>query len=206
MISDLQFPEICQQFRKSRSDTERPVRVDVDPETIWALIESASCSGISLRQALLLKKNDALSSPDLAGASESKADYWERKIQGMYMNRVQTVFHMITQLSLVADASTHSDKEMLVSCAFSPEKDLGCHAPVQHLNTGSLKPSEVDISILARIAKNRKLQRMSAFRQLQAIDHQLALLSGNRCVSLCRIYYICQKSSHRFLLIFFLSY
>ena len=154
--------------------------MDVDPETIWALIESASCSGISLRQALLKKKNDALSSPDLAGASESKADYWERKIQGMYMNRVQTVFRMITQLSLVADASTHSDKEMLVSCAFSPEKDLGCHAPVQHLNTGSLKPSEVDISILARIAKNRKLQRMSAFRQLQAIDHQLALLSGNR--------------------------
>jgi len=43
-----------------------------------------------------------------------------------------------------------------------------------------LKPSEVDISTLARIAKNRKLQRMSAFRQLQAIDHQLALLSGNR--------------------------
>ena len=166
--------------RKPRGGTERPVRVDVDPETIWALIESASCSGISLRQALLLKKNDALSSPDLAGASESKADYWERKIQGMYMNRVQTVFRMITQLSLVADASTHSDKEMLVSCAFSPEKDLGCHAPVQHLNTGSLKPSEVDISILARIAKNRKLQRMSAFRQLQAIDHQLALLSGNR--------------------------
>ena len=42
--------------RKPRSGTERPVRVDVDPETIWALIESASCSGISLRQALLLKK------------------------------------------------------------------------------------------------------------------------------------------------------
>jgi len=56
MISDLQFPEICQQFRKSRSDTERPVRVDVDPETIWALIEAASHSGISLRQALRLKK------------------------------------------------------------------------------------------------------------------------------------------------------
>ena len=96
------------------------------------------------------------------------------------MNRVQTVFRMISQLSLVADASTHSDKEMLVSCAFSPNQDLGCHAPVQHLNTGSLKPSEVDISTLARIAKNRKLQRMSAFRQLQAIDHQLVLLSGNR--------------------------
>ena len=42
--------------RKPRGDTDRPVRVDVDPETIWALIEAASCSGISLRQALLLKK------------------------------------------------------------------------------------------------------------------------------------------------------
>ena len=40
--------------RKSRDD--RPVRVDVDSETIWALMESATLSGMSLRQALLLKK------------------------------------------------------------------------------------------------------------------------------------------------------
>ena len=164
--------------RKSKSDG--PVRVEVDPETIWALIESANNSGISLRQALLLKKNDELSSPELAGASESKAEYWMRKLTGLYMYRVQNVFKMITQLSLVADASTHSGKEILVSCAYSPGQSLGCHAVIQHLNTGSLKPSEVDVSVLARIAKNRKLQRMSAFRQLQAIDKQLALLSDNR--------------------------
>ena len=96
------------------------------------------------------------------------------------MYRVQNVFKMITQLSLVADASTHSGKEILVSCAYSPGQSLGCHAVIQHLNTGSLKPSEVNVSVLARIAKNRKLQRMSAFRQLQAIDKQLALLSDNR--------------------------
>jgi len=96
------------------------------------------------------------------------------------MYRVQNVFKMITQLSLVADASTHSGKEILVSCAYSPGQSLGCHAVIQHLNTGSLKPSEVDVSVLARIAKNRKLQRMSAFRQLQAINKQLALLSDNR--------------------------
>ena len=40
--------------RKSKSDG--PVRVDVDPETIWALMDSAQNSGASLRQALLLKK------------------------------------------------------------------------------------------------------------------------------------------------------
>ena len=40
--------------RKSRD--ERPVRVEVDSETIWALMESATLSGMSLRQALLLKK------------------------------------------------------------------------------------------------------------------------------------------------------
>ena len=83
-------------------------------------------------------------------------------------------------LSIVADASTHSGKEILISCAYTPTENLGCHCVIQHLNTGSLKPSEVDVSTLARIAKNRKLQRMSAFRQLQAIDNQLALLSGNR--------------------------
>ena len=67
-----------------------------------------------------------------------------------------------------------------MSCAFAPSEKLGCHAVIQHLNTGSLKPSEVDVSLLATIAKNRKLQRMSALRQLQAIDKQLALLSNNR--------------------------
>ena len=164
--------------RKSKSD--RPVRVDVDPETIWALMESAKYSGVSLRQALLLKKDDSMSSPELAGASEAKAEYWSRKLTGLYINRVQTVFKMVTQLSLVADASTHSGKEILVSCAYAPAEKLGCHAVIQHLNTGSLKPSEVDVSLLAKIAKNRKLQRMSAFRQLQAIDKQLALLSDNR--------------------------
>ena len=160
--------------RKSKSD--RPVRVDVDPETIWALMESAKYSGVSLRQALLLKKDDSMSSPELAGASEAKAEYWSRKLTGLYINRVQTVFKMVTQLSLVADASTHSGKEILVSCAYAPAEN----AVIQHLNTGSLKPSEVDVSLLAKIAKNRKLQRMSAFRQLQAIDKQLALLSDNR--------------------------
>ena len=142
--------------RKSKSDG--PVRVEVDPETIWALIESANNSGISLRQALLLKKNDELSSPELAGASESKAEYWVRKLTGLYMYRVQNVFKMITQLSLVADASTHSGKEILVSCAYSPGQSLGCHAVIQHLNTGALKPSEVDVSVLA------KMQRTENFR------------------------------------------
>ena len=165
---------------RRKSTDERPVRVEVDSETIWALMESATLSGMSLRQALLLKKNDSMSSPDLAGASERKAEYWEKKITSLYMNRVQNVFRMTTQLSIVADASTHSGKEILISCAYAPTENLGCHCVIQHLNTGSLKPSEVDVSTLARIAKNRKLQRMSAFRQLQAIDNQLALLSGNR--------------------------
>ena len=79
-----------------------------------------------------------------------------RKLTGLYMYRVQNVFKMITQLSLVADASTHSGKEILVSCAYSPGQSLGCHAVIQHLNTGSLKPSEVDVSVLARIAKEQK--------------------------------------------------
>ena len=114
--------------RKSRSD--RPVRVEVDPETIWALMESAKYSSVSLRQALLLKKDDSMSSPELAGASEAKAEYWSRKITGLYINRVQNVFKMVTQLSLVADASTHSGKEILVSCAYAPSEKLGCHAVI----------------------------------------------------------------------------
>lgn len=142
-------------------------------------MESAKSFGVSLTQALLLRKNNSMSSPELAGASEGKAEFWSRKLTRLYMSRVQNGFRMITQLSVVADASTHSGKEMLVSCAFAPTENLGCHAVIQHLNK-DLKRSEVDVSTLAVIAKKRKLQRMSAFRQLQAIDTQLALLSDNR--------------------------
>ena len=117
-----------------------------------------------------------------AGASEEKAEFFraENSQDEVHESSTKRRYRMITQLSVVADASTHSGKEMLVSCAFAPTEHLGCHAVIQHLNTGSLKRSEVDVSTLAVIAKKRKLQRMSAFRQLQAIDTQLALLSDNR--------------------------
>ena len=68
------------------------------------------------------------------------------------------MFRMITQLSIVSDASTHSGKEILVSCAFAPDENLGCQAVIQHLNTGSLKPSEVDVSTSAVIAKKENFR------------------------------------------------
>ena len=120
--------------RKSGSDA-RPVPVEVDPETIWALMESAKYSSVSLRQALLLKKGDSMSSPELAGASEAKAKYWSMKLDSLYINRVQHVFKMVTQLSLVADASTHSGKEILVSCAYAPTEKIGlscCNSALEH--------------------------------------------------------------------------
>ena len=158
-----------------RCEENRPnSRVQVDPESIWKLFVAAQNAGTSLRQALKLKKED------IGGAGEGKAVWWTRKLGVMYNKRIKTTFRMLPQLNMVADASTHSSKEILVSVLYSAAANLGGHAIIQHVKVGNLKPSDLDISVMVNIAKKNKIQRMAAYRQLQAIDHQLKLATDWR--------------------------
>ena len=83
------------------------------------------------------------------------------------------------QLNICADGSTHGTKDILVSLMYSHAEDVGCVAQIQHMPIGPLLPSEVrDISALATLAKKSQLSRFAAFRQLQAMSHQLSLLTN----------------------------
>ena len=137
--------------------------MQVDPESIWKLLVAAQKAGTSLRQALKLKKEDIINNPEFGGAGEGKAVWWTRKLGVMYNKRIKTTFRMLPQLNMVADASTHSSKEILVSVLYSAAANLGGRAIVQHVKVGNLKPSDVDISVMVNIAKKNKIQRMAAF-------------------------------------------
>ena len=74
-----------------------------------------------------------------------------------------------------SDGSTHGTKDILVSLMYSHAEDVGCVARIQHMPSGPLLPSEVhDILALATLAKKSQSSRFAAFRQLQAMSHQLA--------------------------------
>ena len=92
---------------------------------------------------------------------------------------VPRVLKSCCQFNICADGSTHGTKDILVSLMYSHAEDVGCVARIQHMPIGPLLPSEVhDISALATLAKKSKLSRFAAFRQLQAMSHQLSLLTN----------------------------
>ena len=115
-----------------RCEENRPTsRAQVDPESIWKLFVAAQNAGTSLRQALKLKREDIINNPEFGGAGEGKAVWWTRKLGVMYNKRIKTTFRMLPQLNMVADASTHSSKEILVSVLYSAAANLGGHAIIQ---------------------------------------------------------------------------
>ena len=98
----------------------------------------------------------------------------------MYSERCADCFKMIAQINICADGSTHSTKDILASVAYSHDYDLGCVARIQHMPVGPLSPAEVDVTVLAAIARKTKLNRFAAFRQLQALSHQVHILTAGR--------------------------
>lgn len=80
----------------------------------------------------------------------------------------------------MADGSTHSTKEILVSVAWQAELETACFCQIQTMTVGDLDPTEVDLTTLEGILRGRKLERLAAFRQLQSISKQIALLTSGR--------------------------
>ena len=91
--------------------------------------------------------------------------------------------------NVVADASRHGSagKEVLVSVCGSHENRTACHLSVQEMlpgNTVSAADALTLDSLVEMLARNRKLQRLSSYRQLQAISQQVKWLSNGRFATL----------------------
>ena len=85
------------------------------------------------------------------------------------------------QINLIADGSTHSTRDCLVTVAWANEISAGVFASMQVMQTGPVSPQDrFDDSLLLEISKRRTLERVAAFRQLQAISHQISILHRGR--------------------------
>ena len=151
--------------------------VSVSPEAIWDLMELAACNGTSLRTTISVRNDD----PAINGAHAGSCDLWVNKLLQMYNERAALGFSIgANHLSVVADGSMHSCKDTLASLAYSWELDLAAHLTAQIMPPGkdithydqSAMPSHI-----AQLCAERKLQRVAAWRQLQCLSNQIALLS-----------------------------
>ena len=160
-------------LRKEKGTTY--VRVSVD--AVWQLMEKANATGISLAGAIALKSDEAT-----LGCSPKQCNLWMNKYQQMYAERASMGFLNVSHFNIVADGSTHSCKDTLVSLAYTWEHDLAAYLPIQRIQPGShvtMLDQEMPEEI-AMLAAKRKLQRVSAFRQVQSLSHQISLLTQGR--------------------------
>ena len=141
-------------------------------------MESAWQSGRSLRDALAIKRDDAT----LQHVSLSRSELWTNKyIQG-YMRRASLSMRIgVNHFNIVTDASTHSCRDTLASVCYSWEQDVAVHMMAQSMPPGK-DITQYDQGAMpgaiALLCADRKLQRIAAWRQLQALSNQLNLLAG----------------------------
>ena len=85
------------------------------------------------------------------------------------------------QINFIADGSTQSTRDCLVTVAWANEISAGVFAPMQVMKTRPVSPQDrFDDTLLLQISKRRKLERVAAFRQLQAVSHQISILHRGR--------------------------
>ena len=156
----------------------RPVRdgrkyVQTDASQVWEYMEQAQRAGCSLRQVLRMKATPQQASP-------CQASVWTNKALHIYFHDQQPDFTGCLHLNIVADAATHNNKEVFVGAAYSHEKNNGTYPPFQYITPGKLiTPFEQDLGdAMLRLSAQGKLERVAAFRQLQALSHMSFQVTG----------------------------
>ena len=151
--------------------------VQVQPATVWSLIGNSRKAGSSLAGVVRCRSDDAH-----VGCSESQSELWMAKRQHLYRQRRSLCFHGARHLNMVADPSTHSKRETMVTVCWSWEAAAATHGDVQVLPaTSALLPSEQELpSHVAELAAQLRLERVSAFRQLQALSHTIQGLANSQ--------------------------
>ena len=119
-----------------------------------------------------------------AGCHGNTVDSWARSMQLIYDARLNFSLQGVRRFNQATDGSTHSCKDVLVGVIYSHENDTASHCPIQMiLPTGSnkIKPDEMELADpIALLAQDNKVKRLSSHRQLQAISHQLHLVTCGR--------------------------
>ena len=156
-------------------NTSRPY-VRVQPESVWEMMGDARRSSTSLAQVIAVRQRDAH-----AGCSESLAEQFMDLSNGMYRARRDVATSVgVTHWNIVADpATTHSKQETYVSVAWCWELDFAVYGDAQWLHSGQVVLEEEAPlpDRLAELAAQRRLERVAAYRQLQACSNTLKSMS-----------------------------
>ena len=88
-------------------------------------------------------------------------------------------------MCLSVDGSTHGKYDTLLGVAYSWESDEAAYAPLQRMHTGRvLLDTEAHVSETTRVwILNRRIERLAAYRQMQAVGHMSMQLCGKSLVS-----------------------
>ena len=146
----------------------------IDGETAWGVLERARVVSGATPAAVLAVRGDGR---DLAGLSVSwNGMKWRALEVGLYIEDQRDRFSTVPKLMLAADPSTYQGQETMVGLLWSWELRHACYAPVQVMPASSLVvPDELPMSgELMALLLQRKLERVKAYRELQAWSAQLS--------------------------------
>jgi hypothetical protein len=158
-----------------RMNAHGKCRVRVNPETVWDMLEQSRRTSASLYNVIQIRKDDAS-----AGCNESRAQHWELLLQNMYQERTNVAWKHIDHLCLSVDSSGHAYNDVLVGLGYSHQLDQGVYAPLQYIVPGkNIYDFEDELTpTVGRLAAEGKLQRVAAYRQIQATSNMSFLLTG----------------------------
>lgn len=165
--------------RKSGGARTHSSHVLVHPDQIWSMLEAAQAKKCSLSVVANLRSDEAH-----AGAQVSSVEYWNRKVLGIYFEKIKAAFLNIPHINIVTDASTHSQTETIVSICYSHELDSVGLCPCSATCFQMIAPMEFDLKPEIEIlAATRKVERLSSYRFLAALSHQICF---HRLLHLCQ--------------------
>ena len=144
---------------------------------IWTFFQESRAAGISAEKLAEVRKSD-----DQGGVKTGTVSHWQRKLLGMYLENAKLSFLNVNHIACVADGSKHSNKEFLVSVFYSYQNKVGCMGMSQQINSSKvLFPGQMNLTEEAeRLAARHETERLAALKFIQAISHQISLLSNGR--------------------------
>lgn len=157
---------------------QRPAKKQVlsDVNSVWALLEEARTSGVSMRVLGKTKMKEKQ-----GGFNEGSVQYWVDKLTAMYAARSKLSVHGIRFWNIVTDASTFSSRETCVSILYSPERDVAVYLPSQAVQGNLISATELNLDeSVERAVATRKADRVASYRLITALSHQLSVVSNFR--------------------------
>ncbi|CAL1136356.1 unnamed protein product [Cladocopium goreaui] len=162
--------------RRVRRNSDANLR-KMSPHEIWRVIEQSKDTGVSYQKICALRKDDPQ-----GGISEQLTWVWYRQSKFQcteHRPSSRLSFFNVKNFAIVTDASTHSNKDYLMSLAYDPVNGVGAHMCSVHVrSTKVLHPQEMELTPEAeRLAARREIERLSSLKFLQGLSAQICKLT-----------------------------